>query len=863
MKLAFRLSLLSLVCTLFLQLECRANFNDGKTDPRSEEYVQWYIDTLSQSYDVLKSTKTKYFREDVLKLFGSIDLPEGVISEENSYEYRGILKKWLYSRWVIYGYDEEWFKVANKAHRAAVDAVDLDDHAWFIENNMGHYYATRNDYDRAKRFYNMVIPTLKRQENYENLARLYTDLSNCFLWLEEVEESKKYLTLVEDLLDGKSSGKGYMAFVDKSLTHHFELKEYDEFLFFHELSKSAFKNTPLRRINTDQYYARYLMDINKDQLAIKYLRSAEDQLNSALSNEYRRELAKNDLLIAKCNLGLGQLNDASSYVSKGFSRLIPSFESEKQHLPTNSQLYNENTLWDLLLLRADIWKATYKLDPKVEYLDSIHLAFKLTITTNEQLKINMIISDSKYESISDQRSVINDAVDNLYELSTLGFDVSDKIESLLEISQNKIIDEYININTKRSCLSIAQKDKVNKWTDSILNCISDKANTSNNLDSLHANMLLLQDSVGSILELCEIDDSKEVNLSYLTYIESNSDLYLFTRYTNPNLIKLCKLDSLSLLMAQYHSEMKQHESIVKVIDILDQLSKILLPKIELPFTFSVQLDGMLSSFPYELLRKDSKYLIENHLVKYNSESSKEVYASKISSVLCVAPRYKGNQKNPKEVSRGMLYPLPFAQLELSAIKDLVKSKDVTWDSSRYNIVKSAKDKSIFHFAGHAIVKSDSAYLVSDVEQRKIITHEEIINTSGTAELVILSACESGLGEFKSGEGVISLGRSFIGSGAKSVVYSLWSVNDKTTTDIMKYFYENLINEEVTSKALRSAKLKFLKASSPEERHPYYWAAFKNVGDLKFTSASVFPSSYIVFSIMIVLVIIFLLKSKLQ
>ena len=112
---------------------------------------------------------------------------------------------------------------------------------------------------------------------------------------------------------------------------------------------------------------------------------------------------------------------------------------------------------------------------------------------------------------------------------------------------------------------------------------------------------------------------------------------------------------------------------------------------------------------------------------------------------------------------------------------------------------------------------------SENNDNGILTAEEVksLNLKDT-ELVVLSACETGLGDNLVGEGVIGLQRAFMIAGAKSVIMSLWSVSDEKTQELMILFYTNWIKNKMTKEeALHQAKLA-MKKLYPE---PYYWAGF--------------------------------------
>jgi CHAT domain-containing protein len=116
----------------------------------------------------------------------------------------------------------------------------------------------------------------------------------------------------------------------------------------------------------------------------------------------------------------------------------------------------------------------------------------------------------------------------------------------------------------------------------------------------------------------------------------------------------------------------------------------------------------------------------------------------------------------------------------------------------------------------------------------IVTSEEILgmNLRGT-EMVVLSACDTGLGEVKNGEGVFGLRRAFTQAGAKSLVMSMWKVPDKETKELMVNFYNNIYKKGMNrSQALRQATLKQMQITKDryKNKNPYFWGAFVFMGE---------------------------------
>jgi len=143
-----------------------------------------------------------------------------------------------------------------------------------------------------------------------------------------------------------------------------------------------------------------------------------------------------------------------------------------------------------------------------------------------------------------------------------------------------------------------------------------------------------------------------------------------------------------------------------------------------------------------------------------------------------------------------------------------------------------------HFATHGLMDTErpglSALVLSTVDadgkpQDGFLRANDIYNLKLPAELVVLSACQTGLGKEVKGEGLIGLTRGFMYAGAKRVVVSLWSVNDKATSDLMTKFYRGMLKDnERPAAALRAAQIEMWKQKKWQS--PYYWAAFTMQGE---------------------------------
>lgn len=187
--------------------------------------------------------------------------------------------------------------------------------------------------------------------------------------------------------------------------------------------------------------------------------------------------------------------------------------------------------------------------------------------------------------------------------------------------------------------------------------------------------------------------------------------------------------------------------------------------------------------------------------------------------------------------------LPFSRREGIAILGLTTPNEelraFDFDANRKTATSAALSQYRYvHFASHACINSEhpelSALVLSLVNhqgnsQDGFIRLHEVYTMHLTADLVVLSACETGLGANVSGEGLVGLTRGFMYAGARQVVVSLWRVDDEATSELMKIFYQQMLLHHLRpAAALRAAQIAIWK--QPRWRAPYYWGAFVIQGD---------------------------------
>ena len=186
-----------------------------------------------------------------------------------------------------------------------------------------------------------------------------------------------------------------------------------------------------------------------------------------------------------------------------------------------------------------------------------------------------------------------------------------------------------------------------------------------------------------------------------------------------------------------------------------------------------------------------------------------------------------------------LKPLPYARQEVAAAADLFGKSSVllTGDQASETALKAEplNEFRIIHLAAHGVsdrMEPDRAGLVlapGSGSEDGFWQAREIRRSHLSADLVTLSACETGTGRLQGEEGVMNLARSFLVAGAKSVVASLWDADDRSTATLMAHFYKHIAGGERVSDSLRKGQIEML-AEFGEDVKPYFWAGFTVIGD---------------------------------
>ncbi|MCU0346525.1 MAG: tetratricopeptide repeat protein, partial [Saprospiraceae bacterium] len=260
-------------------------------------------------------------------------------------------------------------------------------------------------------------------------------------------------------------------------------------------------------------------------------------------------------------------------------------------------------------------------------------------------------------------------------------------------------------------------------------------------------------------------------------------------------------------------------------------------------------DALLASPPDDYGSYDTHdYLVRHYQFSYSYSATlhKEMLGRNSNwsrgGFVAFAPSYGGDSLNLRRDDpwRAVLGNLKFNQTEAKSIQQIMGGEAYLGQAAtEQNFMASAPGAGVLHLAVHAKSNDEHGeysylafYQTMDSVENELVFVKDLYSMRIKAALVVLSACETGIGELQRGEGIVSLARGFSYAGAASIVTTLWSIDDFASSEIMQLFYENLKNGDTKDAALRSAKLAFLgRRKGSNASHPLYWAAFIPVGDM--------------------------------
>lgn len=464
-------------------------------------------------------------------------------------------------------------------------------------------------------------------------------------------------------------------------------------------------------------------------------------------------------------------------------------------------------------------------------------------------------------------------------------------KELLETEQQ--YQEQLNILRRQVHLEILktpeaeENELVKKWKGEISDLFIDYNEFQKNLENDYPKYFDYKYKIEDF-DIQQLQKTLKLNEAYLNYTQLENQWYcIWISNNDQGLFKVGDQNGLSEEMSAYLTLLKNTDS-----DSFDQQSfssfkkssfalkeKLLDDELAAFNSYIISPTGLLHYLPFETLMsnedlqtnnfKSLSYLIKNKNIQYTFssdlwlESLNQESLNQFSSI-AFAP-FTGNEGSDSRFCSGIdqLSSLACSEEELLKMKENIPITNFQADQANLNNFKSSNASGIIHLATHACLDDEDPQFNKLIFSDDYLAIEDLENMQLKARLAVLSACNTGTGAIKNGEGVINLGKGFRSAGVKSLITSLWSINDCATSTIVGDFYKHLSSKEDISSALRLAKLDYLESADKRTAHPYYWAGLVFTGNTDALASPGVSSTklYIFLMVGIIGLLLFLLSRR--
>lgn len=772
----------------------------------------------------------------------------------------------------ISSYEKAW-QLYQKQKLGDYDIIE------FCLKPLGNLYTVLGDYDSAEntiKQYYFIVNTTKNYPDAQkqkfaailNLSNVYQSSGKISLAIELLEntlKTEKLSNLQKGIL-WNNLGNNYwlgskQLLLIKNSSDNAE-KAFESSIKFLQNEKGQSETLS----NSYRNLASMNRQWHRFDIADSYMQKAE-KLFFETKNQQPRKLAK--LYYEKALLFFDErkYDESTKQISAVFKTLIPNYNS-KNILPNQNQLYAETVLVDAFDLQAEILKLK---DPKKALK-----AFELSFYIEDLLMNNLIYENSKILMQLRSRNRTEKCItiyDYLFKKEGKtkyleeAFQLSEKTKSGIlkdyrsniknaSAEEKQLLQELQNSNNA----ILKEQQKGDLAAISKINQLIKKQNES---------MLLLKkiqsENQNYLPENCDLKalfSKLENNKAMMVYYFMGSEkLYYFTLQHNRISLNRVPIGDGKIVDILFFIDYFNNANAI-TNDILgyNRSGKRAYDLLNLPTNFTyknliIVPDGILNFLPFEaLITQESKttnfakmhYLLNDFKIAYNTSAniylnSKPVSKSK-KTVLGIFPVF---EKTPFE--------LRYSKKELESIRSNFKGKYLENSNAKFaNFKSNASNYAILHLSTHASsgdIETPASIKFYDQE----ILYSELYNLRINPDLVVLSACETGIGKLYKAEGAMSIARGFQFAGAQNLLFSLWKVNDFTTSVFMSDFYKNVKNDVPYFEANANAKLEYLndKSIPNAKKSPYYWSSFVYYGSISTEETS---GNYIYYAISFLIVI---------
>lgn len=735
-------------------------------------------------------------------------------------------------------------------------------------NNLGIIYLLKEEYNTALEMLNKGLQ-ICMENNIKPLTSIYSNSAKCFFKLNRPDEADEYYQIAINTLEKQFEDNQYklffgylnygnfcihlgkknkgLKFLNKALSiakKSFGLKHPRYSSILSSLG-TFYYNEGNYRLALD-YYQKALIGIIEDFNETEILINPEPGCKSLYDITLLSILKKKAVALLKLGAELDE-DEKIIYLKK-------SLETFEQGIDIIHKIRISYPNQESKLILSEKEKSTF--------IDAIQVAIELYELTGIEL-----YKRKSFELAEKSKAALLLASIQDTEAKKIG-----NILDSLQQEENEIRQELFDL---RDLIAIQKQDstpdlkKITYWENQIFALKKKKDALISYIDSNFNDYYELKYK-SSIANLDSIQEKLGDKQAIIEYVISDSLLNIFAFDKNQFIINTQIIDSTfyenikSLISISEPSNV--YNNPVSSINKFKRYSHNLYKKLILPVRNIIENkdiiivpDQKLSYIPYGILLSESAknitdynklpYLLKTNAIGYTYSLTLlfKDYESKFhecSNLLAFAKNYESDTTKTEPFLRqsnesNLNLPVLKGTIdEVKNISDIIDSDVYLNDEATENIFKHEANKyDIIHAALHTKINNEKPMFSNlvlsqsnDSDDDGMLNTYEIYGLDIHAQLIVLSACETGSGKLNSAEGIMSLARGFLYAGCPGVVMTLWKVEDNQSAKIITSFYKYLTQGKSKIEALRLSKLDYLKTSDPLFSHPYFWAGYVDIGN---------------------------------
>jgi CHAT domain-containing protein len=732
----------------------------------------------------------------------------------------------------------------------------------YVLKPLGNNYTRLGDYDRAF-FIQEKSLALAEEKDSSQIAPICHNLATTAIWKEDLVLAKQYC---EKGLDKVKKNSAFHGLLLSTLAEIF-LKSGNIPAAGKNITEAISILTPYLSGKEEVNAAYWLRgawqgkgDIEKEKqqpaLALGSYKKAIDIVDHYYKGERKREKAQLLVSLGQVLLQLHEPQKAIDQYDAALTMMIPSFKPATiEDLPGAAELYGENTLSDALHGKAECLTALNKKETAL-------LCYLLLYITDRKLRHEFFSAAAKQQQQKESRQWTESAMNTAYELwaGSGKNEYAEKVLLIAEMSKAQLLLDEMRSNLRYSNMKnhdtlLLKKEELTRAVNYYEKEIAMNS-AGNNIDSsaalakkeLEFELSLIQKQVnekfsrktmlmadGELPSVQSMLQKIPANTTVVEFFVGNKSIYIIEAVKGA-VQHIRKLDSAALIQSDVNNfvhtffqqgpanMMNRPQDYYKNAYALyhrlwqDSITGVQQQCMIIP-------DGVFGYLPFDALLTDSTYKVDpgqwpylirqyniyqgyslqtaQQEMKGDASSFAGFFVSFDSSISSSIPAVKKEYDEIHAVTQGNFY----------------RDKEAT--ISAFN--KSLGDVNILHISTHSFLQGKENIPVLQLADSSFFLFE-LYGKLFRPQLVVLSACRTGHGMLAEGEGIISLARGFMASGAAGIVAGLWNMNDEATAVMMGSFYRHLITDQLPANALHASKLKWLQAPGQAlQKLPYFWA----------------------------------------